>query len=50
MISAMMIAGTTIAFIYGWLLSLVIFAAIPFLVYGYYVFGKASANKNKVEE
>lgn len=48
MTSSMMIAGTVIAFTRGWLLSLVVFAAIPFLLYGYYVYGKASANKNTV--
>lgn len=49
MISAMLIAGIVIAFIHGWLLSLVVFAVLPFLVYSYYGFGKASASKDKEE-
>lgn len=50
MTSAMMIAGIVIAFVHGWLLSLVLLATLPFLIYAYYIYGKASANKNKVEE
>lgn len=50
MIIGMTVSGTVIAFIYGWLLTLVIYAALPFLGYVYYLFGRTTANKSKIEE
>jgi ATP-binding cassette subfamily B (MDR/TAP) protein 1 len=40
---SMMGSGIIVAFLHGWLMSLVILGSVPFLVMGYYLYGKAAS-------
>jgi ATP-binding cassette, subfamily B (MDR/TAP), member 1 len=47
---AMFIAGFVIAFVYGWLMTLVVLATLPVLAVGGMVYATASAKKDKDQE
>ena len=47
---SMFVAGFVIAFIYGWLMTLVVAASLPLIAYGGYLFASASAKKDKGTE
>lgn len=46
MVFAMFITGFVIAFIYGWLMTLVVFLSLPVIAFGGYLFMKANASKD----
>ena len=46
MILSMFITGVTIAFVKGWLMTLVVMVSIPFVIFGWYLFSKATIVKN----
>jgi ATP-binding cassette subfamily B (MDR/TAP) protein 1 len=46
----MFIAGFVIAFIYGWLMTLVVAASLPVIGYGGFLFASAAAKKDKGQE
>jgi ATP-binding cassette, subfamily B (MDR/TAP), member 1 len=46
MVISMFVTGFVIAFIYGWLMTLVVILALPVIAFGGYLFMKASASKD----
>ena len=47
---SMFIAGFTIAFVYGWLMALVVTASLPVIAFGGILYAIASGKKNTDQE
>lgn len=47
MVGSMFITGFVVAFIYGWLMTLVVLASLPVIAFGGYLYMSASARKEK---
>lgn len=50
MVLSMLITGVVIAFVHGWVMTLVMISSLPVIGLGGYLFMSVSANKEKLQE